>query len=81
MMELPRKLDAGDDAARPFLSKGTIAVFVDGIEQKFVQSYDMDAGEITRYMKNEKGEIFTVDGNVIATETIKGVVTVRYDPR
>lgn len=80
-MQLPRKLDARDDAAQPFLSNGTIAVFLDGIEQQRVQSYDMDAGEIVRCMKNEKGEVFTIDGEIIATETVKGEVTVRYDPR
>jgi hypothetical protein len=80
MIHLPRKLDARDEAAKWFIANGKIIVCLDGIEQQHVQSYDIDAGEIVRCAKNERGEHFTIDGNIIATETVKGEVTVRYDP-
>jgi hypothetical protein len=80
VMELPRKLDARDEEAKPFLSQGTIAVFLDGVEQRDVESYDMDAGEIVCLMRDEKGQI-VYKGADFTTETLKGAVTVRFEPR
>lgn len=55
-----------------------IKVWLGGIEQKHVETYDIDEGFIVRAVPDEAGNL-RVDGDEFMRERVLGVVTVALD--
>lgn len=55
-----------------------IRVALNGVEQREVLFYDINACLLQRYVTNEKGELITVDGELLI-ETLTGNIMVKYD--
>lgn len=55
-------------------------IFVDGVEQRNVVSYDCNAGLLKRLQVSESGR-FIVEGNQVLLETISGTVEVLRKPK
>jgi hypothetical protein len=72
---IPRKLSV-DDLNNAELAEWVqvVRVFVDGVEQTTCIRYDMDKGEVLRYVK--KDDKLVVEGECLKTELVKGKVEV-----
>lgn len=56
-----------------------MSIFLDGVEQRDVISYDCNAGTVERCKTNADGDIYVEPGtDDVAVETLKGVVTVEW---
>jgi len=57
-----------------------IAVFLDGVEQRYVIAYDCNAGTVERYKRNDDQFVTTGPPHdpEIEIETLTGVVTVEW---
>lgn len=55
-------------------------IFVDGVEQTSVVSYDCNAGTVTRH-KRDANDRYIVEGDEIALEAITGTVEVLRKPK
>ena len=75
MSELPRAMSSNDDVFKEHWSRYSIKVFVDGVEQRDVQSYDIDDGSIVKLKKDRENKPL-ISGDTFVTETVRGVVTV-----
>lgn len=52
-------------------------VYVDGEEMRGVVALDVDEGWVERHRKDESGKhILTGDGTAVATEVVRGVVSI-----
>ncbi|WP_242183227.1 hypothetical protein [Sphingomonas sp. CARO-RG-8B-R24-01] len=55
-------------------------IFVDGVEQRNVVSYDCNAGLVKRFLISASGR-FIVEGDQVVLETIHGTVEVLRKPK
>lgn len=56
-----------------------LRVFLDGVEQKMVMSYDIERGQVVRQKPGpDGGPIPDETGESVAVETLEGVVTVEW---
>lgn len=76
---LPKKLSVSDSWYKVYHGDG-IAVYLDGVEQRFVVSYDMEAGTIERYKPRTDGQFDIAHDEqgdaYFVTEQLTGAVTV-----
>jgi len=57
-----------------------VTAYLDGVEQHDCSEADTDDGYVICALRNEAGQIYTVDGKTVATETRRGVVRVETRP-
>lgn len=72
----PRRLST-EDADYDSTIGMRVCVLLDGIEQRRLIAYDVDAGTVTRAKLNEAGEIYCV-GDEVAMEVASGLVEVHW---
>lgn len=75
LIDLPARRSVSDDDFDPIYF-GT-RVFVDGVEQRNVMSYDIDAGRVTRCAQDARGHLIIRDDEVV-TEVVTGCVKVSH---
>lgn len=73
-----RKLSSSDDEFKTIVQSGRyLMVSLDGNDLKRCVAYDIDAGTVECVVEDANGDVTVVDGEVL-TQTLKGVVTVRW---
>lgn len=76
--EPPRKLSSSDEEFNAIArGKRYLMVSLDGNDLKRCVAYDIDAGTVECVVEDAEGHI-TVVGDEVLTQTLKGVVTVRW---
>lgn len=77
---IPRRLSVhDDDIDYSFTSR--LRICVDGVEQKCVTAYDIDAGTVTKHVLDEKGHpVINAARDDVETETFQGEVRVTLIP-
>jgi hypothetical protein len=77
---IPRRLSVHDDAI-DYSFTSRLRICLDGVEQKAVTAYDIDAGAVTRYVLDEKGKpVINAVRDEVETETVEGEVKVTLMP-
>lgn len=75
----PRALSANIDDIRfdpDFVGRADLAIWLDGVPQKYVLTYDMDEGFIDRIVLDDAGNLLMNDArDEIRHERVEGVVT------
>jgi hypothetical protein len=71
MTDIPRKLSVSDN--HPLAPR--LRIQLDGVEQRYVIAYDIDAGIVERCKLDADGHVYA-EGDEIVRETVSGVVTV-----
>lgn len=75
MIAIPVRLSVADDDFDPIYLG--MSVFVDGVEQHKVLSYDIEAGRVVRFAEDAKGNLI-VRGDEAVTEDVTGRVEVSH---
>lgn len=76
MTNIPRKLGVDDLKTELAGWVMVVDIFLDGVQQKNCIRYDMDAGELERYVVDEHNKL-VLDGHSAVTETVRGEITVK----